>query len=153
MVRKVGRAALLVAALMAIPIALDAVSAGAAHAQTAPICLTVPASNTVTCFDEFGNPISQFPNPATLGAPLPVATSPTTVLAPSIAALGTTACFIDQFGNLICPPVANAAPVTQPIILTPLEPQSAQPQIVLPQAGATTGQSCFVNLDGSISCV
>jgi hypothetical protein len=154
MVRKVGRAALLVAALTSITFAINAVYAGGAHAQTAPICLTVPASTMVTCFDEFGNPVGQFPNPAASVPIIAGATVPATVITPSLAVVpGTMACFTDQFGNVVCAPAVSTIPLAQPVTLTPVEPQSVQSEFVLPQSAATTGLSCFVNLDGSVSCV
>lgn len=164
MVRRAGRTALLVAALAAVAFAFSALQAMGTHAQTAPICLTVPASNTVTCFDEFGNPVAQFTNPAASVTSFTGATPPTVVLPPTLvpSAPTTLACYTDQFGNLVCPPAVSGVPLTQPVVLSPQQPlflqlQSAvlQPQLTPAQAQplAPTGPTCFMNPDGSVSCM
>ncbi|HEY7295735.1 MAG TPA: hypothetical protein VH916_11885 [Dehalococcoidia bacterium] len=152
MVRKVYwtgglRTALLVATLAAVAVALGAIHVGHVNAQTPPMCLTNPATGTVSCVDQFGNPIT---TAATTVTPTPAA-----VALPQVTAN----CFVDQFGGLVCPSASSIGTIAQllPLVVNPLQPQPlvVQPQIsplqFLPLAVAS--QSCFVTDLGTISCI
>lgn len=151
MVRTVWRTALLVAALLAVPFALSAVHAGGAHAQAPGVCLTDPASDTVTCVDASGNPVDQFAAP--IGALSSAPAAATTAQAGE-------SCYIDETGTLICPAPIVVAPLVQPSDTSAQQPVSQETESELPQVQPTApevpspaGQNCAITDAGGVSCM